>query len=83
MQRQITFAPDSDCNFTGRNGYFKCSGIDLLSLTNGDSRVVKVMLTPLTSRGDLARCDVTIPVENINEVIKALEEIRDAEVQDA
>lgn len=54
-------------NFTGRNGYFKCSGIELL-ITCDD----KVMLTPLTSRGEPARCDVTVPVEDIPALIEML-----------
>ncbi|HNU14064.1 MAG TPA: hypothetical protein PKI55_06345 [Chitinophagaceae bacterium] len=57
-----------ETNFTGRNGYFKASGLELSGYDpNGN-----VMLTPLTSKGLAGRCDITIPVEDIPSLIKQL-----------
>ena len=75
MSTQIKF--DRMTNFTGRNGYFKCSGIEFMSLKHSN----KVMLTPLTGKGAAARCDVTIPVENLQEFISELEKLLPQENQ--
>jgi hypothetical protein len=56
-------------NFTGRNGYFKCSGVELLPLAHNRS----VMVSALTGRGDVARCDIEIPVEAIPALIGKLQ----------
>jgi hypothetical protein len=56
-------------NFTGRNGYFKCSGVELMPLAHNSS----VMVSALTGRGDVARCDIEIPMEAIPEVIAKLQ----------
>lgn len=54
-------------NFTGRNGYFQCSGVELMTITDN-----KVMLSPLTSKGEVARCDIAIPMEDIPVFIEQL-----------
>lgn len=54
-------------NFTGRNGYMKCSGINLLRQENS------VLLAPLTSRGCIGRCDVEIPLEDLPALIAGLQ----------
>ena len=67
---QLTF--NRRTKFTGRNGYFDCSGLDLLVLNHNQS----VMIAPLTGRtGAIARCDIEVPLENIHELIKKLQEI--------
>lgn len=66
MTSTIKFTRET--NFTGRNGYFKASGLEL----SGYDIKGNVMLTPLTSKGNAARCDVTIPVEDVPELIKQL-----------
>ena len=58
-------------NCTGRNGYFKQSGIDLL-VTSNDS----IMLSPITSKGTIGRCDMEIPKESIDELIKVLQSLK-------
>lgn len=60
-----------EMNFTGRNGYFKASGIDLLPLDYDK----KIIITPLTSKGRLASCDITIPKEDIPELINQLKKL--------
>ncbi len=55
-------------NFTGRNGYAKCSGLEVLPLPHNDT----VMLSPLTSRGVVGRCDIEVPVEALPELIAKL-----------
>lgn len=67
MTTQIKFSRET--NFTGRNGYFKASGVEL----SGYDPKGNVLLTPLTSKGNAARCDVTIPVEDIPNLIKQLQ----------
>ena len=55
--------------FTGRNGNFKCSGVELLPLDHNKT----VLLSALTGRGDVARCDIEIPLEAIPDLIAKLQ----------
>jgi hypothetical protein len=57
--KKLTFA-------TGRNGLMKCSGINLLNINSG------VMMSPLTSKGVIGRCDIVIDYGSLFEVIQAL-----------
>jgi len=67
MQNKATWARTT--RFTGRNGNFKCSGIELLPLDHNKS----VLISALTGRGDVARCDIEIPIEAVPEVIAKLQ----------
>ena len=60
---------DMQTRFTGRNGYFKMNGIEVAR-----GSINQVMLTAIDSRGNPARCDMEIPMENVPEFIKALED---------
>lgn len=64
-EREIKF--ERETNFTGRNGFFKCSGLNVLDISDN-----RIMIAPLTSRGEVARCDISIPKENIPDVAKSL-----------
>ena len=55
--------------FTGRNGNFNCSGVELLPLEHNNS----VMVSALTGRGDVARCDIEVPIEAVPELIAKLQ----------
>lgn len=55
-------------NFTGRNGLMKCSGIEIMPISND-----RVILSPLTSKGIVGRCDIFIPVEDIPKLIQTLQ----------
>ncbi len=55
--------------FTGRNGKFKCSGVEFLPLDHNKT----VLIFALTGRGDVARCDIEIPLEAVPEVIAKLQ----------
>jgi len=65
---QITFKQIT--NFTGRNGYMKCSGIDILPCQK------YIMIAPLTSKGNIGRCDITVPYESIPDLIEQLKAIK-------
>lgn len=56
-------------NFTGRNGYAKCKGLDLQTLDHNES----LLLAPLTSRGVIGRCDIEIPLESLPELVAKLQ----------
>jgi len=55
--------------FTGRNGTFKCAGVELIDYTD------RVQISPVTSKGNVGRCDIDIPVEDIPALIEALQDI--------
>ena len=71
---QIKFARTT--NFTGRNGYFKLCGVELLRLLQNNS----VMLTAISTKG-VARCDMEIPNEEIPALIAALQEVHSKNVK--
>ena len=53
--------------FTGRNGCFIQSGIELRKILDN------VVLTPITGKHKRANCCVTVPIEQINEFINLLQ----------
>ena len=55
--------------FTGRNGVGRCSGVGI-SRTMGNDPLV--FLTPLTSRGRPANCQIVIPIYDLSGVIGIL-----------
>jgi hypothetical protein len=55
--------------FTGRNGTFKCVGVEVWELSN------RVTISPITSKGKIGRCDIDIPLENLGEFINALTDL--------
>jgi len=57
-------------NFTGRNGYMKQSGVDIQTAAHDE----KVIISPITSRGYVGRCDMEIPYENLPSFIGELKE---------
>lgn len=70
MTKQITFKRIT--NFTGRNGYMKQSGIDILPLSYSQS----ILIAPITSKGKVGRCDMEIPKESIDDLIKMLQSLK-------
>lgn len=69
----ILYPENAECNFTGRNGYGKSAGIDVMLIHFGNDSESKILLTPLTSKKVLARCDMTIPVSSVPELIEVLQ----------
>jgi hypothetical protein len=57
--------------FTGRNGNFNCSGVEFLPLDHNQS----ILISALTGRGDVARCDIEIPLEAVPELIAKLQSL--------
>lgn len=60
---------DNMTTFTGRNGSFKCSGVEVISAGEKSGTVT---LTPFTSRDILANCAVVVPLSKVPELITAL-----------
>ena len=58
----------SEARFLGRNGYFKSSGLEV-----GTVPCFGATLTPITSKGLVARCSIEIPADAIDATIKALQ----------
>ena len=58
-------------NFLGRNGMFKQSGV-AVTKTPGQTLVT---LQPFTSRGDIGRAWLEIPLEDVPSVIAALQKV--------
>jgi hypothetical protein len=53
--------------FLGRNGLFKCNGVDFFENFSGG-----IAIMPITSKGVTGKCEIEIPVESIPQVIKSL-----------
>ncbi len=56
----------------GRNGNIKTSGVEFY--TNGILNMISIH--PITSKGNLGNCMITIPIEAIDEFIHQLELIK-------
>lgn len=54
----------------GRNGYAHSSGIDLMKLSNDN-----ILLTPITSKGNLQSCEIEIHKDCIPELIQQLQKL--------
>lgn len=63
---------DKTTRFLGRNGTFKMTGMDLYLSTHSKT----VSISPITSKGDVGRCDMEIPVENIDAVCEQLQTLK-------
>jgi hypothetical protein len=59
-------------DFIGRNGRFIQSGISIITYGSGS-----IMLNPITSKNQIGNCSINIAVENLDEVIKALKEVKE------
>jgi len=65
MEKNVKFTRPG--KFTGRNGYFKASGINIIDISDD-----MIMIAPLTSRNKIGRCDISIPKEDVETFIDAL-----------
>ena len=52
-------------NFLGRNGMFKCKGIDVLATASKR----EVIIAPITSKNKIGRCEIWIPKEDVPTLI--------------
>ena len=58
--------------FEGRNGYFNSIGLQLTKHDNDDI----LNIYPITSKNNVARCLIEIPVEEIDDLIEILKKIK-------
>lgn len=58
--------------FQGRNGYFNSIGLQLTKHDNDDI----LNIYPITSKNNVARCLIEIPVEEIDDLIEILKKIK-------
>jgi len=63
----------TNTSFLGKNGMFKCTGVNV---TRADFNNEKPYITiaPITSKEVIGRCMIRVPVENIPDLIKLLQE---------
>lgn len=71
---QFTLDLSKATKFTGRNGYHNMKGIHFLLVE--DNSVV--MIAPITSKGEVGRCDIEVPVEDLDVLIAKLQEIKNS-----
>jgi hypothetical protein len=71
MYTTITY--DQPLAGNGRNGTFKCAGVEVIQSPGNDY----ILLAALTTRGSSNSCWFEIPVDKINGLIAMLEEARD------
>jgi hypothetical protein len=66
---------DKTVSFIGRNGLGKCKGIDV-SKCHKDY----LTLSPIRSIGGTGNCQIEIPLENIDDLVRALFDMKFADV---
>lgn len=49
----------------------KCAGVDLMPLEHNGT----VMIAPLTSRGQVGKCDIEVPLESLPALIEHLQSL--------
>lgn len=64
-------------DYTGLSGHRRCSGVELLLCRYDDGSEDNVMITAMTRKGQIGRCDITVPLEDLNRLIDTLISIRD------
>lgn len=62
---------DKDVIFLGRNGEFRCAGLEVKQYGG-----IVVQFEPVTSKGEVGRCVIEMPVDKLDELIGVLSEIR-------
>ena len=67
----MTFRAGSKSNAMGRNGLIKMSGV----AATYQPLLQRVMIAPLTSRGDVGNCRIEIPTTEISTVIEMLRQV--------
>jgi hypothetical protein len=75
MGQQVKFS--RTVKFTGRNGAFKCTGIDIFKWHYTANDTSDISITPITSKGILGRCEIEVPIENLPAVIEILQNLVD------
>jgi len=67
----IKFKDNQTTTFLGRNGTFKCIGIEIW----GDDLFGEINIYPITSKGNTARCRIAIPIGEVDNLIDALKKV--------
>ena len=62
---QIYF--EKTTTFQGRNGTFKCAGVEIMQTHDGDA-----IIFPLTSKGVVGNCSITIERSALDEISNEL-----------
>lgn len=62
-------------SFLGRNGYFKAIGVEIMVIHAKDPDNSFVSISPITSKGDIGRAVIEVPLNNVNELIEGLKEL--------
>lgn len=72
---------DTTTRFLGRNGWGKSSGVyvEFISQSISMNKIDTVRFIPLTSRGDLARCEAEVPGEKIGKLVELLKGFSETE----
>ena len=72
---------DTTTRFLGRNGWGKSSGVyvELIPQSISMNKIDTVRFIPLTSRGDLARCEAEVPRDKIGDLIELLKDFSETE----
>jgi len=73
MRKIIVFEGD-ETTYLGRNGRGRCIGIEVFKAIPAYE---EVWISPINSKKSIARCEIIIPVKDIPEIIKALQEIQE------
>lgn len=57
--------------FLGRNGRFRARGLHIYKEENSN-----IVISPITSKNQVGRCDIAVPEESLEEFINALEYVK-------
>lgn len=69
--KTITWSTTHEVGFEGRNGYFKCRGVELYC-RHGATPFDKITITAITSKGVTGKCSIDIPIHAVPAIMQTL-----------
>ena len=79
IEKIIKWSGNEITKYLGRNGTGKCIGVNIYDYTPMNSKVEEhcntIEISPINSKGDVARCSMIIPLEAIPELTAHLQGI--------
>ena len=73
---KVPFSNNVQTTSVGRNGAIKTTGVFISAVNFGPDPNRHVMsLSPCTSRGDMANCDIDVPMADVPDFVQALQDM--------
>lgn len=72
---RVEFKHADNSFFQGRNGEGYCRGLNIIMIKSADDDRTKIMIQPITSKGNGANCHIDIPLRDADEVMRSMHKV--------